>query len=355
MSRQDGLAQEAANSPALTSHTAGKSIRQQRHSKRLGQYPSGAWREEVKARSTRLEAEALWIQESGHDSSDRQGLMQSQIFDPLHELNVLLSNGFRWNVFKKLLLWFHGSEIEECWRLLRQAEEGLLIVDSHGVRSHAELALAHGKAILSSKDPLVQSLAKELDQTKQTDDSTPLKRETKLALQRSAFDVLGRSHEATDAKHRQMRGFRNQLLVLSGVLLILAVVLILLQQFVIDGPLVPPPSGSAVTNTTALILVMFFGCVGALFSAVPSLAQIPETGNPFELVQSQAALKCVIGIWSAVVGILVVKAGIATAEADSATLAGLFMVAALFGAGQEAITRFADHKATTIRSGVEKD
>ena len=349
MSSHDALTHDAKSAP--TRHAAGKAIGKQRDTRRKLSFPSGAWREEVKARSTRLEAEALWFKESGQHSAEKLTLMGSQIFQPLSDLDFVLDASPRWNLLNKLRLWFHGSEIEECWRLLRQAEEGLLIVDDGGVRSHAESALAHGNAVLGGADPMVQNLAKELKDTNATTAAA------QAALQRAAFDLLGRAHETTDQKHRQMRGFRNQLLGLSGVLLILAVVLVLLQRFVMDAPLVPPPAAETwrPEPTTTLILVMFFGCIGALFSAVPSLAQIPETDYPFDLVRAQAILKCVIGMWSAVVGILVVKAAITgpTPQADSSTLAGLFIVAALFGAGQEAITRFADHKATTIRSSVQ--
>lgn len=347
-SRDEVLREGAVGAPP-TGHVAGKSSGNQRESARRIYFASGAWREEVKGRLTRLEAEARWLHQSRQPSADQLALMRSQVCQPLADLNVVLRTSPRWNVLSKLRLWFLGSEIEECWRLLRQAEEGLLIVDDRGVRSHAESALVVGNAVLGNADPKVQNLARELEDT-----GTP---SAEMALQRAAFDVLSHAHEVSDGRHRQMRGFRNQLFGLSGVLLILAAALVLFQRFVMDAPLIPPPAAETwrPEPTTTLILVMFSGCIGALFSAVPSLAQIPEADHPFDLARAQAILKCVIGMWSAVVGILVVEAAIAgaTAQADSSTLAGLFIVAALFGAGQEAITRFADHKATTIRSSVQ--
>jgi hypothetical protein len=45
---------------------------------------------------------------------------------------------------------------------------------------------------------------------------------------------------------------------------------------------------------------------------------------------------------------MAVAAGLGSA--DTSQLAGFAMVAALFGAGQEAITRFADHRAGDLRS-----
>jgi hypothetical protein len=44
----------------------------------------------------------------------------------------------------------------------------------------------------------------------------------------------------------------------------------------------------------------------------------------------------------------VVSAGVAEAVANTTTVAGFALVAAMFGASQEALTRFADHKATGL-------
>ena len=63
-------------------------------------------------------------------------------------------------------------------------------------------------------------------------------------------------------------------------------------------------------------------------------------------MRSQAVLKVVVGAWSAVIGLMAVAANLATA--DTKNLAGFAMVAAIFGASQEALTRFADRKARDL-------
>ncbi len=63
-------------------------------------------------------------------------------------------------------------------------------------------------------------------------------------------------------------------------------------------------------------------------------------------MRSQAVLKVVVGAWSAVIGLMAVAANLATA--DTKNLAGFAMVAAIFGASQEALTRFADRKARDV-------
>jgi hypothetical protein len=167
-------------------------------------------------------------------------------------------------------------------------------------------------------------------------------------LRRAALDAVHAAHERSDRAHRSARSFRNQLLVLSGVLIVLAGAALALQVWV--GARLLPNVG--VGDTKTLALVLFFGCVGALFSAVPSLAQIPETTSPFNLPRQQALLKVVTGGWSAVIGLLVLDAGLTDGSKGTLSSVGaLAILAAVFGAGQEAVTRFADHKASDILTG----
>jgi hypothetical protein len=234
--------------------------------------------------------------------------------------------------------WLSGSQVEECWRLLRQAEEGLFqLLPEAALPSRARAAEVHGLQVLGPEHPLMRTLRTELAKTS----------ENTTALRNAALDVLRVAHETTDKEHRRIRSFRNQLLGLSTVLILLAAILVLGQNL-LDVALVPPPNDATLSATSLLALIMFFGSVGALFSAVPSLATLPETSSPFNMSRQQAILKVVTGAWSAVLGLLVLNAGLAPSAPEVTSLGGLIVLAALFGAGQEAVTRFADNKASGL-------
>ena len=106
---------------------------------------------------------------------------------------------------------------------------------------------------------------------------------------------------------------------------------------------------------------MFAGMMGALFSALPSVAAIPDKTMVFNPVREQAVLKIAVGAWSAVFGLFAITAGLVQESMDQTagtpstnvqTFAGFVMTCALFGAAQEALTRFADRKATVVRDQV---
>ncbi|SHJ91697.1 hypothetical protein SAMN02745244_03572 [Tessaracoccus bendigoensis DSM 12906] len=81
------------------------------------------------------------------------------------------------------------------------------------------------------------------------------------------------------------------------------------------------------------------------------MTQAPTNATTFNPVVAQALFKVVVGAWSALVGLIAVAAGLETASTDggAASPAGFVMMCALFGAAQEAITRFADEKAAIVK------
>jgi hypothetical protein len=247
---------------------------------------------------------------------------------------------------QSLAEWWTGSRIESCWRELRSAEE-MLVRHAGGAAealAHVVSAQRHAKAYLSSDDVMVKALTAELEAKSQDLDT----------INALAREVLVASHAASDRQHRELRAFKNGLRLLIGLLALGAVALVCAVELW-KWSLLPAVEGFGATALTVLALT--FGAVGALFSALPSLAQVPESSTSFSPVREQAALKVVVGAWSAVIGLMAASAGLAMGVADGGqtanpgTLAGFAMMAALFGASQEAITRFADHKATGLRDG----
>jgi hypothetical protein len=285
----------------------------------------GLWRDEALSRVDRLESLARSV---FADAADANALLVHSHVDAARSLV---------NGRAQPREWWTGARVEATWRHLRVAQEALF-ESSTGVaaRAQATVTLSQGTAALGPSDPRVKELKR------------------LLALQHPASEgeiiaagsvVLAAAHEQSDRQYRELRQFRNGLRILNALLIVLGVGL-LLTVWLWGWSLLPPTEG---LPTNSLIgLAMFFGSLGALFSAIPSLSQMPDRATPFSPIAEQATLKVVVGAWSAVVGLMAVAAGLGSA--DTSQLAGFAMVAALFGAGQEAITRFADHKAGDLRS-----
>lgn len=288
----------------------------------------GLWREEVLDRAGRLESELASLPPTGqHVDLARKHLAEAVALTdaPLRPVE-----------------WWTGSRTETCWRHLRLAEEALLETGTPAqVRARVQDALTHATFYLGADDTRTANLSAAVAEHGEVSELVPVARV-----------ALGASHEASDRLHRERRSFVNALRATVGVLVVLAGLLLtaihLGQWHLLSGPAEESP-------VVLAGLALGFGALGALFSAVPSLAQMPTAAQAFSPVRTQAVLKVVVGAWSAVVGLMAVTAGLQTTSggtpADTANLAGFALVAALFGASQEALTRFADHKAAGLETG----
>ncbi|QGF23138.1 hypothetical protein [Raineyella fluvialis] len=243
------------------------------------------------------------------------------------------------------LEWWTGSQIEAAWSQLRLAEENLVRASSHDagvLRADALTELAHAVSVgVAATDPRLAALREAL--AAPAPDLTQLRELT--------VRVTVAAHLLSDQMHQAQRGFRNQLRGITILLIVLAVVTVAGVSAVPGAEaLIPRPDGLAMLP--ALLLAFGMGGIGALFSAVPSLSQMPQQISPFNTAREQATLKVITGAWSAVVGLVVVAAGISGGiTGDPMTVPGFAIVSALFGAQQEALTRFADHKAATMTPG----
>ncbi len=283
----------------------------------------GAWRLEVQSRAAQLRTEAAKFADS--DTSIVSAVAEAEKLAVMRQTPVS---------------WWSGSQVENAWLCLRLAEEALVakIKEPTELMAQAASALAHAKKHqLPDDDPRVAQLRKEVD-NKSTNSASILK-------------VLQVAHESSDAQHRAMRAFRNRLRVVTVGLLALAVLTVaVIARTHPEGVLLPAPP--ELTRAWQVVLVaMILGTAGALFSAMPSLTQAPDrVESPFNPIVEQAALKVVVGAWSAIVGLIAVGAGV-DAPVDGPTassFAGFAMMCALFGASQEALTRFADRRASEV-------
>lgn len=299
-----------------------------------GETKPGAWRQLVLGRAERLRA--------------RQTLDGAK---PRYEVDAWLAEAeYIARGRSGVVGWWSGSNIEAAWLPLRLAEEAIVLDlpdDEAHVRPAAHLALHNARDHLPADYSLAKALKNELDGSEA--------KNWKL-IRGQVYNLTVAAHEARDAQFQLLRTFRNQLVALTWILTTLAVLAVLAAALapptVVEG-LLPAPPG--LTDWGAVLFAMAMGCIGALFSAVPSLAQAPTLEATFNPIRVQAGLKVVVGAWSAVVGLIVVAAsmsGVADSGVDRVAQAGSLsqyaVMAALFGASQEALTRFADHRATNV-------
>ena len=311
-----------ASHPAATT-ALGPFTLQPAQAHRVRPAKGGLWREEVLDRAGRLEVD-LNLLARDHADNPGLGIAWEHVTDAM-----TLTEG--WVTPAQ---WWSGSRIEDCWRRLRQAEEAMLDLGSRDeVLANIHEAHNHAAFYLGEEDSRTKDLGVLLAKNPQAiEDLVP-----------TARIALAASHEVSDRQHRASRSFINTLRVTILLLAVFVAAFVVAVQ-VWDLALVP-----AVGSLSQPVLVgvaVLFGALGAMFSAIPSLAQMPAKAQTFSPVRTQAVLKVVVGSWSAVIGLMAVSANLTTAE--TSTLAGFAMVAAIFGASQEAITRFADHKARDL-------
>jgi hypothetical protein len=152
--------------------------------------------------------------------------------------------------------------------------------------------------------------------------------------------------------HRTARAFRNRLVIMTGVAVGAAVALVIVQWRIGDGTsIITKPSGTQTLDDWALlVLVMLVGAVGALLTTIPAIIAIPTNPSPFNFPLAQVFLKIVLGMLTAVVGVLAIEnSGLVKRYTSLSVLLG---VAVVFGASQQAVTQFLDKRAGQILSAV---
>lgn len=288
---------------------------------------TGYWRLTLLAHIQRLELQA--------DSAPLEGVSKARFTQLIDNAEKLMDDT------QNPIEWWSGSQVEMAWTQLRLAQECLIQGATHAsvIEANASQALFHARGLLADGDGRVTTLTAALTPGSKPPDKAQLE-----AIRALSLNVTVASHKVSDDQHRAQRKFRNRLRSVSALLSLLAIALIAAAMRVpIPAGWIPTVKGT--TPGQVIVGALILGAAGALFSAVPSLTQAPTNTTTFNPKLEQATLKIVVGSWSAIVGLIAVAAGITTADASSASPAGFAMMCALFGASQEALTRFADHKA----------
>lgn len=163
------------------------------------------------------------------------------------------------------------------------------------------------------------------------------------------IEVMRRAFNQSDAFHEDARSFRNRLVVTTLLTGMVATSLVMLQWRLPNAAIFQlPPDHAGLPRWALTMLVMAFGSVGALVTAIPAMAAVPTVRSPYNFPLPQGLLKIFLGSLTAMVGVVVIgSTGVTTGIASMQSLIGIAIV---FGAGQQAITQFLDKRAGALIS-----
>ncbi len=231
----------------------------------------------------------------------------------------------------RLGAWWTANQVNDAWFGLHEVETDI-------ERLRPELELVVLKARDHVRRELPSSRYQEL--TARMDAATGAHDKRVVAL-----DLISLSHRAAESRHEGERQRQRGVLVISGLMLLAAVVTLVLQAFTTEPFVEPPSEGTTVSPRLLLLLVMVFGVLGGLVSAMLSLyvstKPFPST-TWFDPRPMLTTAKAVGGLWTAVVGVLAVGSGLLVGTYT--TLASALLLAFLFGYGQQALTGFLDRR-----------
>jgi hypothetical protein len=236
--------------------------------------------------------------------------------------------------------WWWGTEIERSWARIHEVEERTVdLLPDTELSARANEALAYASVHLNGDDKRQKRLQALLADPSHLNTAD---------LRPSIVNVLRTAHDNSDRSNQEARYLRNRLILASGVCLFFAALTLLTQRLFRDNHFLTLPDDSfRASPWQYLFLVMFFGSVGALFTAIPAMSKVPLDHSPFNLPLQQGLLKLVLGPLVAVVGLLILDADVLHVGSSN-TLIGNLLLATVFGAGQHAVTRYVDQRASEI-------
>jgi hypothetical protein len=289
-----------------------------------------AWRQVILSRARRARHELLsaWAATPPGPGQDRRGEEPAELI--LKAKASALQRVSAWS-------WLEGCYQEQAWLALHEADAQIIeLLPPEELLARADGMLQKARHALGGEDPRVQCIQSLLGE--------PAPSESKLRprlahLARATFDSL-------DDKYAQSRGYRNRLIRLTSLASAgIALPIIAGRMSQLNFHLADNPDAR---GWRMVVLIMLFGSVGALITAIPPLAKANGVRNPFSLPFFQLLLKLAMGPLFAIVGVLILQDQLITGLQAAKDLGGLLVYATLFGAAQQSVTRFIDKRVTGL-------
>lgn len=323
---------------------------------------STSWRQLAIARIHELKAreETLRVRyEAGNQNSPGA----KQKLELLKQIKALLTQAEESAASRFTLL---GGSFERVWNHIYAAETRLLeVAPTDELAAWGWDALAMAEQHLGLADTRRTALKDRLVVTK-FEDLTGKDREL-------AVHTLRVAQAAASTEKMQARSFRNTVCFGILILTVIAVWLCILGgakpnalQVCSDVSALPSAPGSSTVSTPFLvcpssnkkvqgawdvILVESIGAAAAALTAALALSHLDGTSTPYAIPRTLALLKVPAGALSAVIGLLLVNAG-TIPGIQLKTRGAVLAWAAIFGAGQHAITRYVDSKGQEVLDNV---
>jgi hypothetical protein len=335
----------------------------------IGGPTSSAWREEMLTRAEELTSLADWI--SDHpEHNGSYGMAEAM----RHHLSAARETAAGHNTTWRRRTWraLKGSSFERTLGNLDAVEVDLLrLAPSAVLKGTLPSVQAHVNRFLPKDDPRRVAVGKAAaDAGALTDEQRDI--------------VVGAQHAANTQRRRdliRLRAFRNLLLGGIFVFTVLGVGLALLGD--VDPTAIPlcfspeqdgrvtivcpreerpvgvvPPDYDgdrdiALTVTDGdLWLIEFLGLLGAALVAGAALRKLKGTSTPYAVPVALAVLKLPTGAVTAVVGLMLMRAGFVPGLSALDSSAQILGWAVIFGISQQLVTRFADSQATGLLENV---
>jgi hypothetical protein len=254
--------------------------------------------------------------------------------------------------------WWRGVLVETAYRQMHAAETQLVeLYDEHELQAEIPLAVARAQTALHRDDPRQWTIGQ-------------LREFPPSLLRPQLRRMMADSFAALDARHGQLRNFRNILLLAA--LLISALVLATLfvgftwprvmplcfphEVVVSTDPLMTEQDGfncptRSVTDGPSrgdILVVGLFGLLGGALAASISIRNLKGTTSPYDVPVALALLKVPLGAFTAILALVAIRAdfvpGLSALDSQEQILA----YALLFGFAQQVFTRLLDQQAQLL-------
>ena len=251
--------------------------------------------------------------------------------------------------------WFRGVLVEAAYRNLHAARAQLVdLYTEPDIDAELPSAVARAHATLNRDDPRCISLSQLR--------ALPLDRR-RAWLRRLVED----GYEGVDAKHAQLRSFRNTTLYAAA----LTIVLVALTVVVVSrNPTVMPlcfpvpdppvdvnatilkncPTGSHVLRPTGgdVWVVALLGLLGGALAATVAIRKLKGSSTPYDVPVALAWLKVPLGAFMAILGLVAIQGGFIPGLTALDTQEQILAWALLLGFAQQLFTGVLDQRAQDL-------